>query len=121
MESIPSKPNLQGNPRTSDDFEKFLRDNIGIIDSILRPYRGLDEYEDLVQVACLGIFKAIQTYSPNQNIKLTSYAYTCAKNEVKMYIRRNKPKKETLKHFLELLPEEGLELDSEALKKEQLK
>ena len=100
MESIPSKSNLQGSPRTSDDIEKFLKDNIGIIDSILLPYRGLDEYEDLVQVAYSGIIKAIQTYSPNQNIKLTLYAYTCAKNEVRMYIRRNKSKKETLKHFL---------------------
>ena len=73
-------------------FEQFLKENKGLIHKILSPYRGLDEYDDLFQEACIGAFKAFLTYDSARNTKLTSYVFTCAQNEVRMYLRKNSAK-----------------------------
>ena len=73
-------------------FEQFLQKNEKLIWTILKPYCGLDEYDDLLQEAYIGIFKAIITYDPSYGSKLTTYAYSCARNEIRMYLRRNNAK-----------------------------
>ncbi len=73
-------------------FEQFLQKNEKLIWTILKPYCGLDEYDDLLQEAYIGIFKAIITYDPSYGSKLTTYAYACARNEIRMYLRRNNAK-----------------------------
>ena len=77
---------------TPDAYEKFLRENIGLIRKVLNPYRGLDEYDDLFQEACLGVFKALLTYNSSRGTKLTSYVFICAQNQVRMYLRTNNAK-----------------------------
>lgn len=72
---------------TSGAYERFLQENIGLIHKVLNPYRGLDDYDDLFQEACLGVFKALLTYNSSRGTKLTSYAFTCAQNQVRMYLR----------------------------------
>ena len=74
-------------PKSIEDCAKFVEDNKEIILRVLRPYRGLDEYDTLAQEAGLGMFKAIQTYSPDRGFDLTEYAYICAKNQIQMYLR----------------------------------
>lgn len=81
-----------GDHSTSEAYEKFLQENIGLIHKVLNPYRGLDEYDDLFQEACLGVFKALLTYNSSKGAKLTSYAFTCAQNQVRMYLRTNNAK-----------------------------
>lgn len=78
-----------GDYATSETYEKFFQENIGLIHKVLNPYRGLDEYDDLFQEACLGVFKALLTYNSSRGAKLTSYAFTCAQNQVRMYLRTN--------------------------------
>jgi len=85
----------QKNPETPEEVEDFLRTNSRLIHAILRPYRGLDEYEDLMQEAYIGFLKGIQTYNSRKGVKLTTYAYVCAKNQVKMYLRKNSAKSRT--------------------------
>lgn len=76
-----------GDYATLETYERFLQENIGLIHKVLNPYRGLDEYDDLFQEACLGVFKALLTYNSSRGTKLTSYAFTCAQNQVRMYLR----------------------------------
>lgn len=85
----------QKTPETIEEVSAFMEHNKKLIHAILKPYRGLDEYDDLFQEASLGFFKGIQTYDPNREIKLTTYAYTCGKNQVKMYLRRSAAKSRT--------------------------
>lgn len=73
-------------------YEKFLQENVGLIHKVLSPYRELDEYDDLFQEACIGAFKAFLTYDATRNTKLSSYVFTCAQNEVRMYLRKNSAK-----------------------------
>ena len=45
--------------------------------------------EDLVSIGTIGLMKAINTFKPDKNIKLATYASRCIENEILMYIRKN--------------------------------
>lgn len=44
--------------------------------------------EDLVSIGTVGLIKAINTFRPDKNIKLATYASRCIENEILMYIRK---------------------------------
>ena len=45
--------------------------------------------EDLISIGTIGLIKAINTYNPEKNIKLATYASRCIENEILMFLRRN--------------------------------
>ena len=45
--------------------------------------------EDLISIGTIGLIKAVNTYNPEKNIKLATYASRCIENEILMYLRRN--------------------------------
>lgn len=45
--------------------------------------------EDLISIGTIGLIKAVNTFNPDKNIKLATYASRCIENEILMYIRRN--------------------------------
>lgn len=45
--------------------------------------------EDLISIGTIGLMKAINTFNPDKNIKLATYASRCIENEILMYLRRN--------------------------------
>ncbi len=45
--------------------------------------------EELVSIGAVGLIKAIETYQPEKNIKLATYASRCIENEILMFIRKN--------------------------------
>lgn len=45
--------------------------------------------EDLISIGTIGLIKAINTFKPDKNIKLATYASRCIENEILMYLRRN--------------------------------
>jgi len=45
--------------------------------------------EDLVSIGTIGLIKAVNTFDPDKQIKLATYASRCIENEILMYIRRN--------------------------------
>lgn len=44
--------------------------------------------EDLISIGTIGLIKAINTFCPEKNIKLATYAARCIENEILMYIRK---------------------------------
>ena len=51
--------------------------------------------EDLISIGTIGLIKGINTFKPDKNIKLATYASRCIENEILMYLRKNnKPKLE---------------------------
>ena len=61
--------------------------------------------EDLISIGTIGLLKAVNTYNPEKNIKLATYASRCIENEILMYLRRNS------KHKLEVSIDEPLNVD----------
>lgn len=45
--------------------------------------------EDLISIGTIGLIKAVNTFSPEKNIKLATYASRCIENEILMYLRKN--------------------------------
>lgn len=45
--------------------------------------------EDLISIGTIGLIKAVNTFNPEKNIKLATYASRCIENEILMYIRKN--------------------------------
>ena len=44
--------------------------------------------EDLISIGTIGLIKAINTFQPDRNIKLATYASRCIENEILMYLRK---------------------------------
>ena len=44
--------------------------------------------EDLISIGTIGLIKGINTFNPQKNIKLATYASRCIENEILMYIRK---------------------------------
>ncbi len=44
--------------------------------------------EDLISIGTIGLIKAVNTFSPQKNIKLATYASRCIENEILMVIRK---------------------------------
>ncbi len=44
--------------------------------------------EELISIGTVGLMKAINTFCPEKNIKLATYASRCIENEILMYIRK---------------------------------
>ena len=61
--------------------------------------------EDLISIGTIGLIKAINTFNPEKNIKLATYASRCIENEILMYLRR------TSKTRLEVSIDEPLNVD----------
>jgi len=49
--------------------------------------------EDLISIGTIGLIKAINTFKPDKNIKLATYASRCIENEILMYLRKNNSSK----------------------------
>ena len=45
--------------------------------------------EDLISIGTIGLIKSINTFRPEKNIKLATYASRCIENEILMYLRKN--------------------------------
>ena len=45
--------------------------------------------EDLVSIGTIGLMKAVNTFCPEKNIKLATYASRCIENEILMFLRKS--------------------------------
>ena len=45
--------------------------------------------EDLVSIGTIGLIKAVNTFKPDRNIKLATYASRCIENEILMFLRKS--------------------------------
>ncbi len=61
--------------------------------------------DDLISIGTIGLIKGINTFNPDKNIKLATYASRCIENEILMYLRRNNKTK------LEVSIDEPLNVD----------
>lgn len=45
--------------------------------------------EDLISIGTIGLIKAVETFRPDRNIKLATYASRCIENEILMFLRKS--------------------------------
>lgn len=89
------------NEETSELFKKmkegdsFARDdlingNLKLVLSIIKKFNNkVDNLDDLFQVGCLGLVKAIDNFDTSYDVKLSTYACPMIIGEIKRYLRDN--------------------------------
>ena len=67
----------------------LIERNLRLVVYIARKFdnTGVD-IEDLISVGTIGLIKAVNSFAPEKNIKLATYASRCIENEILMYLRR---------------------------------
>ena len=75
-----------------DDIKlsRIIKENKGLICSIISKYTKYHEFDDLYQVSVIGIIKAYKNYKKNNNTKFTTYAYKYILSEVINYVNNSK-------------------------------
>ena len=71
--------------------EKLFLNSMGLVHSVVRKLSVLDnEYEDMVSIGTIGLIKAVEGFDNSKDIKFSTYATKCIKNEMFMHFRKEK-------------------------------
>ena len=72
--------------------ERFIRGNLKLVLSVLRRFSGRGEDpDDLFQVGCIGLIKAIDNFDVSQDVRFSTYAVPMIIGELRRYLRDNNP------------------------------
>ncbi|MDY5955928.1 MAG: RNA polymerase sporulation sigma factor SigE [Frisingicoccus sp.] len=81
---------MLGTEREKDGREVLIEHNLRLVVYIARKFDNTGVgVEDLISIGTIGLIKAINSFNPDKNIKLATYASRCIENEILMYLRRN--------------------------------
>lgn len=79
---------MKNGDRTARD--KLVEGNLKLVLSILKRFSNkVDNLDDLFQVGCLGLVKAIDNFDTSYDVKLSTYACPMIIGEIKRYLRDN--------------------------------
>jgi len=68
--------------------ETLVENNLGLVKSIAYRFTGYGyEWEDLIQVGCIGLIKAIERFDTSFEVMFSTYAMPLILGEIKRYIR----------------------------------
>ncbi len=69
--------------------EKLIVHNLRLVVYIARKFETPQgSIEDLISIGTIGLIKAVNTFCPERNIKLATYASRCIENEILMFLRK---------------------------------
>ena len=70
--------------------EELINGNLKLVLSILKKYNNrCDNMDDLFQIGCIGLIKAIDNFDLDFDVKFSTYAVPMILGEVKRYLRDN--------------------------------
>ena len=68
--------------------DQLVLDNVGLVWSIVRRFAGRGhELEDLYQIGCIGLIKAIDKFNLEFDVKFSTYAVPMITGEIKRFLR----------------------------------
>ena len=68
--------------------EQVVKDNLGLVWSIVHRFKNsYYDKEDLFQIGCIGLMKAINHFDPSYNVQFSTYAVPIIMGEIKRYFR----------------------------------
>ncbi len=80
---------------TDEQKDILAAKNIPLIHSIVKKFSNTGiEYSELLSTGYVGYAKALDTYQKGKNVKFSTYAYRCIKNEILYFLRREKRHKD---------------------------
>lgn len=77
--------------------EDLIVHNLRLVVYIAKKFENTHvDVEDLISIGTIGLIKAVNTFCPERNIKLATYASRCIENEILMYLRKTSVSKTEL-------------------------
>ena len=74
--------------------EVLITHNLRLVVYIAKKFESPSaNVEDLISIGTIGLIKAVNTFCPERNIKLATYASRCIENEILMYLRKTAQRK----------------------------
>ena len=72
--------------------EEFIRGNLRLVLSVVQRFSNRGENaDDLFQVGCIGLIKALDNFDVTQNVRFSTYAVPMIIGELRRYLRDNTP------------------------------
>ncbi|BDG60746.1 RNA polymerase sporulation sigma factor SigG [Caldinitratiruptor microaerophilus] len=72
--------------------EELIGGNLRLVLSVIQRFNNRGEYvDDLFQVGCIGLMKAIDNFDLSQNVRFSTYAVPMIIGEIRRYLRDNTP------------------------------
>ena len=72
--------------------EEFIRGNLRLVLSVIQRFSNRGEnVDDLFQVGCIGLIKALDNFDVSQNVRFSTYAVPMIIGEIRRYLRDNNP------------------------------
>ena len=70
--------------------EKYIEGNLRLVLSIIKRFSGSNEnVDDLFQIGCIGLMKAIDNFNSELGVKFSTYAVPMIVGEIRRYLRDN--------------------------------
>ena len=74
----------------SECREVLITHNLRLVVYIAKKFENTGiNIEDIISIGTIGLVKAVNTFVPEKNIKLATYASRCIENEILMYLRKS--------------------------------
>ena len=97
---------MLGSETPEDARKKLIEHNLRLVVYIAKKFDNTGVgVEDLISIGTIGLIKGINTFNPDKNIKLATYASRCIENEILMHLRKSSKTK------LEVSIDEPLNVD----------
>ena len=80
--------------RTGDNIarDQLIEGNLRLVLSVIQRFEKRGENpDDLFQVGCIGLIKAIQNFDPDKQVRFSTYGVPMIAGEVRRYLRDNSP------------------------------
>lgn len=70
--------------------EEYIKGNLRLVLSVIKRFSNSDENpDDLFQIGCIGLIKAINNFNTELNVKFSTYAVPMIIGEIRRYMRDN--------------------------------
>ena len=70
--------------------EQYIQGNLRLVLSVIKRFSGSNECpDDLFQIGCIGLIKAIDNFKPEMMVKFSTYAVPMVAGELRRYLRDN--------------------------------
>lgn len=92
MYEVETEEIINAQNKSEEALTNLVEKNSGLVWSIVKRFSGRGHStEDLYQIGCIGLIKAIQRFDANYNAKLSTYAVPYIIGEIKRFIRDDGP------------------------------
>ena len=70
--------------------EEYIKGNLRLVLSVMKRFDSSNENaDDLFQIGCVGLVKAVDNFDPDRQVKFSTYAVPMIIGEIRRYLRDN--------------------------------